>query len=330
MKKITFLFTILIVALAVQLSFAAPSLTITKPPVVPNPSWTGPGVPLPPAFPASGDPHAEKGQWFVDRDMFMTFTNCTHEFYDNVIGSGGGYQGSTAIFGYVSAITYVDGLGSPMTAFDITATIYNDISALSSWADGTNSHGEALSTGNQKMSGTLLDVKLTAEFSSDPNVAFPVPFVRPYINRVNASYIEAVNHDELAWYCWTDDPEAQDPPGNFHVPTWNFGSISMGGSATRTLSFQIQPPGMWPSDSRYKAVVNSFTNGNDILLNRTTSLKISEWIEYLTTDTGVPYPDNPGDADSSSDVSVFHNIPEPGIIIMFLLLVISAFRSSTI
>ena len=309
MKKIILLSAILISVFSIQLSLAAPSLTITKPPVIPNPSWTGPGKAMPPVAP-SGDPHAEMGQWFVDRGGTI-FTNRTHEFYDNVTNFGGGYMSCTAIFGFVSAITYQGGPGTPITAFDIDATIFNDIPALSPWASGNNSHDEQrLYNGleDQKMEGPLLDVKLAAEFSVDDTLPyFPPAWVPPYTDR--QPYIVAKNHDQLAWYCWTDDPEAQQPPGNFHVPTWDFGSIPMGGSANRIMSFAIPTP-LPVTDPRYTVITNSYYTGADVLINRTTSLKISDWIEDIYLDTGVPYPD---EVDHSSDVSVFHNIPEPGM-----------------
>jgi len=326
MKKITLLFTILISVLAIQISFAAPSLTIIKPPVTPVPSWTGPGIPLPPLAP-TGDPHAELGQWFTDRATGSIFERRTHEFYDNVDPNfGGGYASFFAIYGYVSAI--VGGGGGPIFGFDITATISNDIPALSPWLAGANSHGEQrafTSLEDQKFVGTLLDVKLTAEFSIDPAVPFPAPFLPPYFDPY-PDYIEAVNHDQLAWYCWTsENPEDLIPWGDFHVPTWDFGSIPQGGSKTRVMSFQIIT-GLQPGDPRYLVIQDSFDTGDDILLNRTTSLKISEWIEDLVGDTAVPYPDNPN---TSSDVSVFHNIPEPGIIAGITLIILGLYRQFT-
>ncbi len=327
MKKITLLFTILISVAAIQISFAAPSLTITKPPVTPIPSWTGPGAP---PLPPPGDPDAIYGQWFVDRASGTIYTNRTHEFYDNVIGSGGGYQSCTAIFGFVSAMT--GGGGAPITAFSIDATIHNDIPADTPWAAGNNSHGEQRAYTNQQdqlISGTLLDVKLTAEFSVDPTppppIIFPPTWTPPYFDPYPGVYIEAVNHDELAWYCWTDDPQSPDPgnPGNFYVPTWDFGDIPMGGSASKTMSFQIQAPGLPATDPRYHVITGSFFYLRDVLINRTTSLKISDWIEDINFDTCAPYPDQ---VERSSDVSVFHLIPEPGIFAGITIILLGLFR----
>jgi len=322
MKKITLLFTIFISIIIIQISFAAPSLTITKPPVTPNPSWTGPGSP---PMPPPGDPHAIYGQWFSDLGSPPTiFTNRTHEFYDNVDpGWGGGYASCGAINGFVSSIIFQSGLGSPILSFDILATITNDIPALSPWLDGTNSHHEArLFSGmeDQKTEGPLLNVKLTAEFAVDPNV-LPASWTPPYFNPYSVN-IEAMNHNELAWYCWTDDPQAPQPSGDFYVPTWDFGDIPQGGFASVIMSFQI-PAGLQPTDPRYNALTNSADTHADILLNRTTSLKISDWIEGIYLDTGIPYPDHP---QGGSDVSVFHSIPEPGIFAGITIIFLTLFR----
>jgi len=325
MKKITLLFTILISVVAIQISFAAPSLTITKPPVTPVPSWTGPGIPMPPLAP-SGDPHAEFGQWFTNL-ITGDFERRTHEFYDNVHpGFGGGYASCTAIFGYVSQIVYQSGPGTPIMAFDIFATISNDIPALSEWQQGDNSHNEIrnfINLADQKQEGPLLDVKLTAEFSIDPSVPFPIPFpAGPYMDPYPGVYIEAVNHDELAWYCWTENNPVHTPYGDFHVPTWDFGSIPQGAAKSRTLSFAI-PAGLPTADPRYLVIEQSLAEQADILINRTTSLKISEWIEDLSLDTCQPYPIPPA---RSSDVSVFHNVPEPGIFAGITIIILTLFR----
>jgi len=327
MKKFTLFFTILISLLAVQLSFAAPSLTITKPPVTPIPSWTGPGSPPLPIPP--GDPDAIFGQWFVDRASGTIFANRTHEFYDNVLGMGGGLQGSMAIYGFVSAVTWA-GPGTPITAFDIDATIINDIPADTPWQPGANSHLENrafTAMDDQQMFGSMYDVKLTAEFSIDPTVPFPVAFVPPYFDPYPGIFIEAVNHDELAWYCWTpDNPEPLLIPwGDFHVPTWDFGDIPQGGTANKVMSFAV-PAGLLPTDPRYGVVTNSLYYATDVLINRTTSLKISDWIEDLVLDIGAPYPGIP---EHNSDVSVFHFIPEPGIYIGISLMMLTIFRKFT-
>ena len=109
--------------------WAGPSLPVTKPPVQSTALMTGPMI----------DPTALQGQWFVDTNG--TESVRTNEFYDNVLG---GSAGAGAITGYVDSITYVAGPGTPITAFTIQATIFNDTTLEASWGPGTNSHGESL------------------------------------------------------------------------------------------------------------------------------------------------------------------------------------------
>jgi len=328
MKNITLLSAILISAFVIQLSFGAPSLTITKPPVTPGVSWTGPSSPTYPI----NDPHATNGQWFLDPQS-GNYDYRTHEFHDNIVGSGGGFAGFFAIYGYVSAITYVAGPGTPIAAFDITATISNDIPALSAWLSGNNSHGEQrifTNMADQKFEGTLLDVKLTAEFSIDPNPPAPPlpPIGPPYFDPNSEVHIEAINNQQLAWYCWTpENPQDLQPWGGFHVPTWDFGNIPLGAGVTKIMRFNVNAP-MPATDPRYLVIDGSFQTGDDIFLNRTTSLKISDWIESIYGDNGTAYPGQ-GEEGHSSDVSVFHNIPEPGIFAGLLLGIFALFRKFT-
>ena len=99
--------------------------------------------------------------------------------------------------------------------------------------------------------------------------------------------------------------------GDFYVPTWDFGDIARGQSVTRTLSFIVDGAGLDPADPRAELLVNP--DRPDLLANRTTSLKISTWIDNLTADTGIAYPQDPL---RGSDASVFHNIPEPTMMVL--------------
>ncbi len=271
------------------------SLPVTKPEVLPDISWTGPQI----------DPHAKHGQWFLNSRLVEEFR--THEFYDNVpldvVMPG---LGSRAIEGYATNIQY-DAAGANIVAFDIVATITNLTPYPYDWMDGSNSHYESLSTLNQ-YEGTLFDTKLTAEFSVADSTMIPPAPIPPY--RDTDPHIVALDPDQLAWYCWTPENPEPDlvPWGQYYVPVWDFGDIPRGSSATRMLSFQVDGAGLSSTDPRFQAIVTSAQTGSDLLLNRSSSLKISTWIDDLAIDPGTPYPHLEEETPlRSSDVSVFHN-----------------------
>lgn len=273
------------------LVMAAPSLQITKPPVIGGPN----------AGPVPQDPDSLQGQWFQSGVK-------THEFYDNVTGYGGGAASFGAIEGYTSNIQ-VDGLGN-IIAFDIVASVTNDTNSsdttVEMWRSGSNSHSETLTTVEQYV-GTLYDSKMVIEFAvASAAGPFPSSWVPPYYQG-SLPMIEATNEDDLAWYCFNDNE------GNYYVPTWNFGDIALGQTATKTLSFQVGGGGLNPLDPRYSIIMANDFEGSDILLNRTTSLKISHWIENMAADDGSPYP---ADSQLSSNASVFHDVPEPASLAM--------------
>ena len=270
-------------------TMAGPSLLVTKPPVVPLSQLTGPPI----------DPNASQGQWF--KDIHGVESVRTNEFHDNV---SGGAAGAYAITGYVDSITYVAGPGTPITAFSIQATIRNDTFLGGEWGIGHNSHGETNAVQESPYSGPMVDTKLAAEFAIADTNALPAVFQGPYRDR--QPYIEAVNEEQWAWYCWNpEDPNQEHKPGGgYYVPTWDFGTIARGQSATRKLMFTIPAGGLLPGDSRYAPIVTSFASSNDVLMNRTLSLKISTWIDEIALDTGLQQEEPPL---RLSDVSVFHN-----------------------
>jgi hypothetical protein len=148
----------------------------------------------------------------------------------------------------------------------------------------------------------------------DPLIGFPFPTGVSGVYRDTLPHIVAQNHDELGWYCWTpNNPEPNLVPwGTYLVPTWDFGSIPVGASVQRVLKFSVDGGGLPPGDPRYNVIVTSATQLQDLLLNRTTSLKISTWIEDIALDNNVPYPEEAG---RSSDCSVFHAIePKPLVV----------------
>ncbi len=294
-KKLTA--ALLAVAAMVALSgvvVAAPSLDIDKPPVQPSVSWTGPSV----------DPQAAQGQWFLDKAT-RTEQVRTHEFYDDAQGYGGGSAGTLAIQGKVTNIVYA---GANIQSFTVTATIHNDTPAtVPEWSGGLNSHDETLNTSIQYQ-GDFRDVKLVCSFAMDPQIAPPAAWTPPYTYLDPPIYSN--DHEQLAWYCWSPNNLIDKfPYGDYFVPTFDFGDIAAQTSASRSLTFTTSSAGIPPGDLRYDVIKNSLANGDDIFANRAASLKISDWVDLLGTDTGSPYLD----FGHGSDVSVFHNIVEEPI-----------------
>lgn len=256
---------------------AAPSLDIRHVEV--------PGEPFyPPGGPVHGGPngptwdsYSTAGQWFKDSQT-EGYEYRTHEFYDNRFEDGGSEAWSTrAINGRV--------LASGGDTFTVRASITNDTPwGVGEYLPGSNDHDEYW-VENHRYEGTMYDVKLTTEFAVTAAELDP-------------SRIEALGYDQLAWYC---DPDT----GSFSVPTYDFGDIGVGETAVRDLTFGFDPVA-YPE---LLAFLEEAEAGEwDIFSNRTTSLKISEFIESLTRDDGTAYPVPLG---LSSDVSVFHNVPVP-------------------
>ena len=265
--------------------------------VDPYPPNTGPPI----------DPGAIWGQWFKRGTVEE---NRCHEFYDNKEGYGGSLQQSTnAIFGRAKNLVYNQG---NIVAFNIDATITNDTPWPDGpWKWGTNSHGEYHEGEPPPLGlcdhtpyiGTLYDTKLTGDFAISDLLNVPAAWTGPYRNK--QPYIIAGNEDQLAWYCWTE-------VGGYYVPTWDFGNILIGQSVTKTLSFTVGGGGLAAGDARFYSVFESDAFGYDLFANRTTSLKISNWLDNLVRDDGTAYPVNPL---LSSDVGVFHMVPEPGSLV---------------
>ena len=280
--------------LGAGISLAGPALPVTKPPVQSTALLTGPMI----------DPAATNGQWFINATGLETVRS--NEFYDETLGGSAGFN---AITGYVDSITYIGGVpGNPIVAFTIQATVYNDTQPGGSWTSGSNRHGETLTYQDEPYVGPLKDTELVAEFAIADTNLLPAVFQGPYRDRTN--YIVALNEDQWAWYCWNpmDPNQEHKPSGNYFVPAWDFGTLQAGQSATRKLSFNVIG-GLPVSDSRYAVLVQSLALTNDVLMNRSLSLKISTWIDEIAHDSGVQHGDEP--PLRLSDVSVFHNGGEP-------------------
>lgn len=284
------LVTSTLLAFASSALYSAPSLDIRKPPVISglNP-FTGPNL---------NDPTAQGGQWFGTTGNVFTLD---HEFHDNAVGRGGGIFGTKAIWGRVAGVVFSSGPGTKIVSFNIRAVVRNDTDTVSgSWRPGSNSHGERRSTA-EFYKGPLLQPVLVTEFALTSNTLFPLGPIggTPYLPSPGPRII-AINHTVGAWYCFSNTRV----PGNYYVPGWQLPTIPVGGSASVSLQFKVIDGGLLPSDPRYKVLMDSATNGSDVLSNRTTSLKIGGWVEGMFTDTGAPY----FRVNRSSDAAVFHMI----------------------
>lgn len=329
--------TILVVAvliLASSVALAAPGLGVTKPPVQPVPSWTGP----------TWDPHAQEGQWFKSAGQ-EPYDVRPAEFHDNKIDSGGGTclksqqeWGSTwAIYGKVTSITIS---GGNITGFNVTAAITNDMPALTPWYRGENSHGEWTtappanpSDPNDPINDPVVDLngqdehamwqpKLTVEFAISDLLNIPAQWSNPY-REGEQPFIIAEEEDQLAWYCWTPE-SGLTPTGGWYVPTYDFFGgmagcddgtpdvILPGETHTRVIPFSVAGAGIGVGDPRCVVIMDSYAaawHDGDIFANRTTDLKIGDWVDNLRFDDGSPYPLDPIKA---GNVSVFYAVPEPG------------------
>jgi hypothetical protein len=246
------------------------------------------------------DPVASSGQWFRAVGTGVESYR-PYEFYDDPTA---GMAGSAAISGHVVAVGFAQGFPpQAITSFVVLATIINDNPPEGTWTPGTNSHGESVQYAGSPCTGTLRNVKLTASFAVTDITNVPPVWRPPYFKM--EPFLVAENEDQAAWYCWNpDDPDPNHiPKGDYYVPTWDFGDIPAGQSATRTLLFSVAGAGLPFSDPRYSVILASFSNHMDILFNRSRSLKISNWLDALALDDGSMFPQG---AEFASDVSVFH------------------------
>ncbi len=288
-------------AVLIAPTLAAPGLQVTKPPVTPMDLPTGPGM----------DPCSASGQWFLDLEGNEQFRS--HEFFDNVYnpdvpsGPGGGWASTRAIRGHVVDVTF-DTSGTYIERFKVKAIITNDMPAIGEdllWS-GDNRHNEAL-TSRQQVDGTMYKTKMAVEFAIADLGLLPAAFVGPYLEGPRP-FVIAENEDQFGWYCFNPDSEpGAKLPGDYWVPVWDFGKIDPGDEASRELEFSVEPPGLDASDMRFGTILNSWQQGDesDLLANRTPSLKISTWIENMGWDDGSAYPEMLA---RGSNVSVFFNV----------------------
>jgi hypothetical protein len=298
----------LVLSSAASMTFASPARDIRVPPVVDTTTFTsGP----------SFDPTGSQGQWFQTPGGFL---DRPYEFYDNITGSGGSVPDSAAITGIFNPLIINPGTGPQMSGFTINASVTNNLPGLvGTPLDGTNAHSQRGANPYRPLE-PMRGVVLTAEFSMIANQPLPLPGAgTPYTNPTGTPII-ANSPDALAWYSWSST-SGPGGPGRFQVPSYFFADIAPGATVSRTMSFSFQTP--IPSTSAEFTSYNNLT-GLDVFLNRSTDLKIGDWLDNIALDSGAAYPfgglpvgpvssPQPFTAYRSGNVSVFY-IPEPATI----------------
>ena len=314
------LLTTLALLFVSSVAVAGPAYQITKPPVVGG--ATGP----------DNDPAAQWGQWFIQRTAPLPPTGARigtqvrpFEFYDNdnqvrphqPFGQGGGWMSIGAI--QSGALYYYDldaggGYGSGadgiLDTFGIDIIVTNDLPGNPHpGMDGINWHFETLPA-RPLYDGLMKDVKVTAEFSIDILNGFPVgapnpPYFPPGGAGGLGIVFQAVNHQELGWYSYHPDQQA-----NFWVPTWDLGDIPKGASATVEMQFYVGNAGLLAVGLPLR---NWLDAPRDKFYNRTWSLKISDWVSP-DFGPGAQY-DRVDEFFEMSNVSVFF-VPEPTALVL--------------
>jgi hypothetical protein len=292
--------------------WASPAFLITSPPVVKGTiPGTGPLI----------DPLATMGQWFrtVTPGTISTLENRAWEFHDNITGSGGGTPDHLAIEGRVTGVNINAGL---VTGYIVTATIRNNTPNVSgSPRRLANLHEEDVLQDTLYV-GPMLNVKLAIHWADDGiignfNVGGPN---RPGLpaTPTGESNTFAVGYDELAWYSYTPGQTLPTGgpviPGDYVVPTWDFGNIPVGGAVTRDLVFGL-----------YTAISSTAfptPTSQDILIARSTDLKIGQYFQVDpvlngVVDNGSPYP-NGAPNSVYGNASVFFAIPEPAALSLLM------------
>ncbi|MFN5957369.1 MAG: hypothetical protein ACK462_05450 [Planctomyces sp.] len=290
---------------------ASPGLdvrSIGNGPITPGNAPAGPAV----------DPTTQNGQWFLDNNGVADYR--THEFHDNIDGSGGFVPNHLAIRG--SLVAFTPGAPGFINGYIMTVSITNNTPAvLGPFASQPNMHGENRIAPTPTYAGTMFGVRFAAHWADDgnPTNIFPstanVPSTTPAgaPTSPGTSNTTAANYDALAWYSYTNG-QAGTVGGSYQVPTWDFGDIAVGQTVTRTLTFQFYNP-------ISNAAIPPITvfQGQDLLIARSDDIKIASYFQDDPVlngifDRAVPYPNggiNPATSHYGNS-SVFFNVPTPG------------------
>ncbi len=297
-------------------------------------SITGGGPILPGSAPAGPptDPTTASGQWFLENNGLES--NRTHEFHDNISTFNGQNYGGGPVSGFGSDhlavqgtfLGYTPGANGNVGGYQLQIRITNNTPAtLGQAASMPNSHGEDRLVPWPTYVGDMYDVRFSAQWADDgnpfnyllggPNGASDNP-PSSFPVSPGTSNTYAVGYDALAWYSFTNGTTAN-PPGSYQVPTWDFGNIPIGATATRLLTFSFYEdvnPALLPPPS--------FFGGHDLCTARSDDIKIGTYFQSDPvvagfTDRYFPYPGgsfNPLTSAFSNSSVFFSPVPAPGAV----------------
>lgn len=294
-------------------------------------AWGSPGLdvrslsgggPITPGFGPAGpgiDPSTANGQWFVNSNGLEDYR--THEFHDNMSGTGGGAPDYLAIRGSFQGYSTSGGL---VNGYQMLVSITNNTPNTSGpWGSLPNTHGENRLVPWPNHSGTMYGVRYVSHWADDGiaqnynagGANLPSNNPDPGAGTsFGTSNTFATNHDAVAWYSFTFGTAAS-PPGAYQVPAWDFGDIAVGQTVSRLLTFQfytaLNPAQVLPPSTFFQ---------QDLLIARSEDIKIGAYFQDDPVLNGIldrPIPNPPGSFDPSrsqyANSSVFYSVvPTPG------------------
>lgn len=302
----------LLLALA-GLAQASPGLDVRSfpaGPILPGNAPAGPAI----------DPTTQSGQWFLNNNGLEDAR--THEFHDNIDGSGGGPINHFAIDGRI--LNYTFNTSGQISGYAMNVRITNNTNAVNgAWAGAANMHGENRLVPWQNDVGTMHNVRFVAHWADDgtPGNFAPSSANVPSSNQpANApvspgtSNTFAKNYDALAWYSYTQG-QAGTVGGSYQVPTWDFGDIALGATASRIINFSFYEP---LNPAQVPPVASLL--GHDLLIARSNDIKIAQYFQddpviNSIFDSLTPYPPggfNPAFGPYGNSSVFYDQIPSPG------------------
>lgn len=295
------------------IALASPGLDVRSVgtgPILPGNAPAGPPI----------DSTTQNGQWFLMNNGLEDFR--THEFHDNIDGFGGGPINHLAIDGRI--LNYTTNTAGAVTGYIMNVRITNNTNVVNGqWAGGPNMHGEDRLVPWQNHVGTMHNVRFSSHWADDGNPFNFTPSSAnvPSTNQPSSTPVSpgtsntyATNYDALAWYSYTSG-QAGTVGGSYQVPTWDFGDIPVGATASRIINFSFY-------DALNPASVPPLAalQGHDLLIARSNDIKIASYFQddpviNLISDGLIPYPPggiNPVGSNYGNSSVFYDLIPSPG------------------